>query len=159
MTDHVVLAAIGLVILLTSSCDAFVARPEHVALISTELGLKTTGMQFYYYLFCFIFVGVVTASNNLLLFVALLYVVLSHRVVPKRISFNNRSNESENGDHSTADEFVYHRRIVHFELDHEKAHKQIDQIDTRKYRTDASPDRTRHFEWADHRSFAQTFDP
>ena len=79
--------------------------------------------------------------------------------MPKRISFNNSSNESENGDHSTADEFVYHRRIVHFELDHEKAHKQIDQIDTRKYRTEASPDRTRHFEWADHRSFARTFDP
>ena len=76
MTYHVVLAAIGLVVLLIPSCDAFVARPEHLPLISTELGLKTTGMQFYDYPFCFIFVCDHTASNNFLLF-ALLYAVLS----------------------------------------------------------------------------------
>mmetsp|Transcript_14213 Transcript_14213/g.30872 ORF Transcript_14213/g.30872 Transcript_14213/m.30872 type:complete len:123 (+) Transcript_14213:174-542(+) len=72
------------------------------------------------------------------------------RTVTERFSFSKRSNNSENMEFTTDDnddeEALYHRRIVHFELDSEKTQEKNNQMATRKYKNKATSNRKRKFE-------------
>mmetsp|Transcript_34926 Transcript_34926/g.75412 ORF Transcript_34926/g.75412 Transcript_34926/m.75412 type:complete len:126 (-) Transcript_34926:160-537(-) len=78
------------------------------------------------------------------------------RTVPQRFSFSKRSNQSENIEISPdgEEEEVYHRRIVHFELDSQKTHDKSGQTTT----TGTTSNKAKRFEW-DHHNFARSVDP
>mgnify|MGYP003574755481 FL=1 len=73
--------------------------------------------------------------------------------VSENFSFSKPSGQSEDSEYSTDDdeEDVYHRRIVHFELDSEK-------VQERDEETTAEIASTPKFGW-DHHDFTQSVDP
>mmetsp|Transcript_20656 Transcript_20656/g.37079 ORF Transcript_20656/g.37079 Transcript_20656/m.37079 type:complete len:126 (+) Transcript_20656:198-575(+) len=78
------------------------------------------------------------------------------RTVSQRFPFSKRSNQSENIEISpdVEEEEVYHRRIVHFELDSQKTHEKSRQTTT----TRTTSNKSRRFGW-DHHNFARSVDP
>mmetsp|Transcript_22087 Transcript_22087/g.47411 ORF Transcript_22087/g.47411 Transcript_22087/m.47411 type:complete len:122 (-) Transcript_22087:134-499(-) len=75
------------------------------------------------------------------------------RTVSDRLSFSKRSKpkQSENAEY---EEDVYHRRIVHFEVNSERTDKKNGSQPI----TETTSDQTRKFGW-DHRDFARSVDP